>query len=99
MMTDLGQPKKGHFIASGAPEILFSRGMGKCVEIIELGIGHKGTPFGIALQFVLCIESLFNTLNSHQKYVVSIKFLCLIQISIHLNLEIGLAVAVSRTAC
>ena len=73
--------------------------IGKCVEIIELGIGHKGTPFGIALQFVLCIESPFNTLTSHQKYVVSINFLCLIQISIHLNLEIGLAVAVSRTAC
>ena len=35
MMTDLGQPKKGHFIASGAPEVLFSRGMGKYVEISD----------------------------------------------------------------
>ena len=46
MMTDLGQPKKGHFIASGGPEVFFSRGMSKYVEISDQTISVLLGSFG-----------------------------------------------------
>ena len=48
--------------------------VGYCVDIIELGICHIEIHFGIASQFVIYNESVFNSLHSHQKYVVSLYF-------------------------
>ena len=45
-----------------------------CVDIIELGICLKEIRFGIASQLIMCNESVFNSLHSHQKYVVSLYF-------------------------
>ena len=48
--------------------------VGYYVDIIELGICHIEIHFGIAPQFVIYNESVFNSLHSHQKYVVSLYF-------------------------
>ena len=41
--------------------------VGYCVDIIELGICQIESHFGIASQFVIYNESVFNSLHSHQK--------------------------------
>ena len=78
--------------------------VGHCVDIIELGICHKGIHFGIASQFVIHNESvtdylylILSILTSNMLFLYI--FVCLIQNSILQNVEIGLAVAVSSTAC